>query len=324
MPRLFDRLLEVAAVELAVRLEGVGAIPWSAFVLNPRRLRGSDFLMRWSQGRWSEDVLIAAVRQTERFVAIPYGPSSTAPDHDVQAFEQYFERLERANPTAQKRPDVLILGADDFNQIEHELSTIGGGPPHYSDLPFVEETRLQFLLEKTLLAVECENSLWVCRQMPAFNANLRPMRRLGGKLGLPKSAVIPTVIVKDEDRLRLKAWQRLHRVPIHIWHVFYDLGYAAALDTIEALIGTGELLPRQQMFQGPGGQSQIKLTYNLPYYKAYPLCETVETARLKADCITDKNGHVLPFVRFEGGKLVLLPEAVQMLEGVSRAQAARP
>ena len=41
----------------------VGALretPWAEFWLNPRMLRGSDFLMRWSQGVWSEKRLIEA------------------------------------------------------------------------------------------------------------------------------------------------------------------------------------------------------------------------------------------------------------------------
>jgi len=31
------------------------------FIINPRRLRGSDFLMRWAQGRWSEEIVIRAL-----------------------------------------------------------------------------------------------------------------------------------------------------------------------------------------------------------------------------------------------------------------------
>ncbi len=57
------------------QLEGVLASPsplsWLEFWLNPRRLRGSDFLMRWSQGVWSEKRLIEAVNETKEYIAIP-------------------------------------------------------------------------------------------------------------------------------------------------------------------------------------------------------------------------------------------------------------
>ena len=38
------------------------------FLINPRRLRGSDFLMRWSQGEWSEERLIQAVIETKDYL----------------------------------------------------------------------------------------------------------------------------------------------------------------------------------------------------------------------------------------------------------------
>ena len=62
--RAFDRLLSVSAEDIEFELRGFACIPWADFVLNPRRLRGSDFLMRWSQGVWSEHRLIQAVNET--------------------------------------------------------------------------------------------------------------------------------------------------------------------------------------------------------------------------------------------------------------------
>jgi len=67
---LFDYLLLVPAEDVEIELRGQGAVPWADFLLNPRRLRGSDFLMRWSQGVWSEERLIEAVNDTGRF--LPY------------------------------------------------------------------------------------------------------------------------------------------------------------------------------------------------------------------------------------------------------------
>lgn len=104
----FEVNLSVAAEELEFELRGHASVPWSDFLLNPRRLRGSDFLMRWSQGRWSEDLLVEATNRTAHYFALPYGPSSTAPD-DVREFELYFERLDAAGIGDMKRPDLLIF-----------------------------------------------------------------------------------------------------------------------------------------------------------------------------------------------------------------------
>lgn len=81
--RLFDRVLSVPMEDVEIKLRESRTIPWPDFLLNPRRLRGSDFLMRWSQGRWSEDRVTQAVNETDIYFALPYGPSGVAPD-DIQ------------------------------------------------------------------------------------------------------------------------------------------------------------------------------------------------------------------------------------------------
>jgi len=50
---LFEKILSVCAEDIAIELRGHMPVGWLDFLLNPRRLRGSDFLMRWSQGVWS-------------------------------------------------------------------------------------------------------------------------------------------------------------------------------------------------------------------------------------------------------------------------------
>ena len=39
-------------------------------------------------------------------------------------------------------------------------------------------------LKNSIIAVEYENSLWVAEKMSDYNKKLKPMKRLGGKLGL--------------------------------------------------------------------------------------------------------------------------------------------
>lgn len=63
----FETALMVMRDELEFSLEHFGPVPWSNFLLNPRKLRGSDFLMRWSQGVWSEQQLVRAVDSAGEF-----------------------------------------------------------------------------------------------------------------------------------------------------------------------------------------------------------------------------------------------------------------
>ena len=195
---LFERYLSVAEENIEIELRSITDVSWSDFLLNPRRLRGSDFLMRWSQGLWSEERIVQAVNETGRYFALPYGPSGTAPDKDVREFELYFERLEKAGLGKLKRPDLLIYRISDEQGIQEVVKQLGG----ISELPFTSEDDLgmKSLLARAIIAVECENSLWRAKQMPDYGSQLKPQRRLVGQPGLKKSAVLPTIIVKEEDR----------------------------------------------------------------------------------------------------------------------------
>lgn len=290
-------------------------MPWADFLLNPRRLRGSDFLMRWSQGVWSEERLIQAVNQTDDYSAMAYGPSGTAPDNDPRAFELYFERLEQAGLGQVKRPDLLIFSKSDEVKIKRIVRGLGG----IQELPFIseEDSGMRELLSMALMAVECENSLWRAQRMPDYGSELRPQKRLGGKLGLKKTAVLPTVIIKEEDRALLRLWQKQAAVKIHIWHVFYDLAFGLSLDEAETLINTGLIEPTIQTFQAPGGATTKKIIYKFYYQYAYSLGVAQEEPQLIPTHIEDKNGHILPYVRFEGGSLTLSSEALSVLEAAT-------
>src|SRR3989338_10057133 len=122
----FEKILSVTSEDIELELRSYKEVCWSDFLLNPRRLRGSDFLMRWSQGVWSENRVIEAVNETDDFFAIPYGPSGTAPTDDVRAFELYFERLEKAGLGDIKRPDFLVFKKSDEKVLNEFLKSIGG------------------------------------------------------------------------------------------------------------------------------------------------------------------------------------------------------
>ncbi len=315
----FDDRLAAPREEIEFSFSGLPALPWANFLLNPRRLRGSDFLMRWSQGVWSERRIVEAVNATGEFMAVAYGPSSVAPENDPRAHELYFERLEDAGRGGIKRPDLLVVRAEHRKAAMGAVARLGG----VEELPFHDEEApdMRRLLSLASVAIECENSLWMARQMPNYGEALRPMRRLGGLPGLPLSAVLPNIFLKEEDRGRLLAWEGSAQVPIHIWQVFHDLAFGVSLREADRLIQSGHIDPRKQMFQAPGGATSDKVVYRIHHHYTYEVGEMDEPPGLKAERLVDPNGHILPWVRFDGGRLNLASEAVRQLRSLARAHA---
>jgi len=152
--------------------------------------------------------------------------------------------------------------------------------------------------------------------MPDYNSQFKPQKRLGGKLGLKKNAVLPTVIIKEEDRIPLSKWQEENKVPIHVWHVFYDRAYGLPFNEAERLIHEGLIEPTVQTFQAPGGATTKKVIYKYYYHYAYSLGISNEQPRLVPDFVQDKNGHILPYVKFEGGSLEITQQALDLLKGL--------
>ncbi|HUT99027.1 MAG TPA: AccI family restriction endonuclease [bacterium] len=312
---LYEKELSLSLENIEFEFRYQKLIPLDDFILNPRRLRGSDFLMRWSQGVWSEKRLIQAVNDTDRYFAIPYGPSGTAPGDDPKEHELYFERLEDAGLGAIKRPDVLLFRKANAAVVKGIIKEVGG----IEELPFTPEDKdpMRKLLSYALLAVECENSLWKVSLMPGYGEKLRPMKRLGGKFGLPKNTVLPTVILKEEDKGPLNDWQDKNCLQIHIWHAFYDRAYGITFNYVNDLINQGLIEGTTQIFQAPGGATTRKKIYKVYYHYAYPLAESLEEPSLIPAHIVDKNGHILPYVKFEGGVLKISSEALSILDRLS-------
>ncbi len=307
MQHPFEKLLSVSIEQLELELKGFQDIGWADFWLNPRRLRGSDFLMRWSQGVWAENRLTDAVNETAEYFALPYGPSGTAPTDDVRAYELYFERLEAAGLGSVKRPDLLIFREKDRAFVEQTTAKFGG----VAELPFVLESDLKELISKALLAIECENSLWVAGDMPAFGKPMTAQKRLGGKLGLSKTAVLPTVIIKEEDRQPLLRWQIEHQKPIHVWHVFFDRGYGLALDEAERLVAEGLILP--EMYYSDYAIEGQK-AYCIYYHYAYLFGMMTESPSFSANIHHEENGKLTPYTKLEGGNLEISSEALSVLK----------
>jgi len=336
----FQRFLQTCPVDLEILLPEMFPQVLHDFYLSPRYLRGSDFLMRWSQGRWSEDIVKRAINATNEFHVVPYGLSSVAPS-EPREMEVYFQRLDEAGAVG-KQPDLLVLPRDRYEAIRPHLEGIG-----LANLPFVPESDLDFLRSRATMAIEVENSLWVAREMPHYGKDIPLMklitkprrfrkpekirqwetwttnvqrfcgqseahRRLRGFL---ETAILPTVIIKDEDLVPLIDWETSHNVPIFIFHVFYDEAYYISLQDARELIEGGIIIPTEQTFYAPGGPTTAKYIYKIWYSLARHLGRMTEEPEMAAKFVQDKNGHILPYVHFSGGEMALSAAILNELRG---------
>jgi len=334
----FEQIMHITRVDLDLSLPNTFAQVLCEFHLNPRYLRGSDFLMRFSQGRWAEDIVTRTINATDDLRAVPYGPSSVAPA-EPREMELYFERLDKAG-TIGKRPDLLILSRDDYEAIRPRLNEIG-----ITNLPFIPEADLAFLRSRAVMAVEVENSLWVAREMPDYGKDIELIRLAARKRrfrkaeskakweawaesvrrfciqsethrrlkGFLETAKVPTVIVKDEDIGPLAEWEANFGIPIFIFHVFYDEAYFISFKEARTLIDAGVILPTEQTFYAPGGPTTRKHIYKIWYTLAHPLGKMTQAPEMSAKFVQDRNGHILPYVHFSGGQMSLSEEILTEL-----------
>jgi hypothetical protein len=334
----FRRFLQTTKIDLDFLLPDLFPQALDEFYLNPRYLRGSDFLMRFSQGRWAEDILARTINATQHFYAVPYGPSSVAPS-DPREMELYFERLDSAGAVG-KQPDLLILSREDYEDVRPRLDEIG-----LANLPFTSEADLDFLRSRAIVAVEVENSLWVASAMPGYGqgvelaeliARERRFRKpesiarweqwqesvrqfcaqseTRGRLrGFLETAKVPTVIIKNEDLEPLVSWEASFNIPVFVFHVFYDEAYYISLQEARELIDSGVILPTEQTFYAPGGPTTRKYIYKIWYTLAHPLGQLIQAPELSARFVQDKNGHILPYVHFSGGEMILSSEIIAEL-----------
>jgi len=299
--------LQTSAIDIEIFLPDLFAQEICDFYLSPRYLRGSDFLMRWSQGRWAEDIVVRAINATNEFHAVPYGPSSVAPS-DPKEMELYFERLDRAGAVG-KRPDLLILPRPRYEAIQGQLEAIGT-----ANIAFTPEESLAFLYSKALIAVEVENSLWVASQMPDYGKG-KPLASLGHPelIGFAKAKKAPTIIIKDEDLEPLQQWEACWGITIFIFHVFYDQAYYIPLQRARWLIEEGIIAPTKQTFYAPSGATTHKYIYKIWYTLAHPLGTMIKEPEMAAKFVQDPNGHILPYVHFFGGEIALSSEILSEL-----------
>lgn len=303
-PDLFNLYLQLPTDELAWEL---GRVDYLApdevgFLINPRRLRGSDFLMRWAQGRWSEEIVVRTLNQTSQFGVIPYGPSTVAPE-DPSELDLFFDKMDVIAQEG-KRPDLLLYDKVMFHWVRGELERRLGSVEKMAETP---SEQLHDMITKARVALEVENSLWVTEKMPGFGKLFSRYTRGKNKGRLKPAGIIPTIIVKQEDIPRLQQWEADYGIPIYVVHIFYDRGYFIKFHDILTLLDSGELGMETQRFTNPDGTaSSPKQIVKVPYI----LCKefgTVSGPTLVPRTFVDRNGKVMTYVTFSGGEIHLSP-----------------
>jgi len=81
----------------------------------------------------------------------------------------------------------------------------------------------------------------------------------------------------------------------------------------DGLISEGLTELTRQTVQAPGGPTTVKVIYKHCYRHCYLLGISESDPELSPACIEDKNGHILPYVRFRGGWLRMTEEALSLL-----------
>lgn len=297
--------------------------------LTPPNFRGSDFVMRYEQGRWSEDRILASINASDRYRALPYGRSGVGPK-DKAKIPEYWAKYIKAESIG-KRPDLLVLRREDYERLHSQLP---------EDPTLATDEELKPFLEVAVCGIEAENSLWVAEKMTDY-----------GKTTLTKlSFIAPTVIVKREDEAPLMAWQNHFGIPICVVQVFYDRAYIVPLQQIvdgikqiqAAAAGEGiktlglvsvdvkarkkaadDMQKRLGIFiteqafpDARRATPTVKTIYRTHYTKTvnFGIVLKGNEPAFKADSIVEDNGKVMPYVTFSGGVLDLLPEAEHFMD----------
>ncbi|MEW6359584.1 MAG: AccI family restriction endonuclease [Planctomycetota bacterium] len=304
-PDLFNLALQLPADELFWEISDcISFAPAQIdFLINPRRLRGSDFLMRWSQGRWSEDIVIATLNATKEFGVLPYGPSAVAPD-DPKELEQFFETMDRVAKKG-KRPDLLLYDKETFEWASKEvIHRIGD----LDKLPMTPSEGFVDIIGRTKAALDVENSLWVTEKMPGFGKSFSRFIRGKKKGRLKASGIVPTIIIKQEDIPGLPQWEQTSNVPIYVVHIFYDRGYFIQFREILKAVEQGDVGLEEQKYTNPDGTaSSPKQIIKVPYILCKEFGKVCEP-QLMPKTFIDKNGKVMTYVVFSGGSIHLSDE----------------
>lgn len=278
---------------------------------NPPQFRGSDFAMRWEQGKWSEDRIIEAINDTDELRAIPYGLSQIGPT-DKDKIEEYWRKHQNVEQHG-KRPDILVFKKEVYEDIEGDLP---------EDPTTTPDDEIEDIVSSSILGIEAENSLWKAKEMPDYGVEL-PLQT--------KSVTAPRIWVKDEDWDPLQKWKDYFSKPIFVVQVFYDEAFMVSLDWLKEKVDRikeiglkgretsklqkelGVLVKHQSYSDSRSGASQTKPVFTVLPSVSIKFGESIEEPEAIPNVMFEDNGKIIPYVRFKGGSLKLTEKAKEAL-----------
>ena len=255
------------------------------------RFRGDNFRGKWSLGSWAEQKIISAINNSDSFSAMPYGKSGVSSAKNLQERQEYWN-LHKERESFGKRPDVLVFERSVYENLSSKYSSI------LDNLSDNVESDIQEIVERSLLAIESEASIWQGEKMKHFGRNWSEKTGNLKPLSEVKSWTAPTVIVKDEDLQPLVDWQNYYQKPIYIVHLFYDMALMLNFSKLREYISDGTI--KGEIFDyGKASKTIYKTFYGL----ADEFGKFTELAKIIPFVSQTNGGKFEADLYFEGGEI---------------------
>jgi hypothetical protein len=246
---------------------------WKALitVLPPR---GGDFLARYDQGYWAEQIVTACLDQSTAYRAIPYGTSRNKPFISMDVFREYMEAeflLQAWSSSGRwKRPDLLTLPRE-------LLRSEKGNDLWTPDLKHFDNVACSPYVRQSKAAIEVETSLWRVEKAIASGVSL-------------------SFTVKQEDLQALRNWIESTNVTLFIIQVFFDMAYVLPFETLEDVIRLPDSDPRHVAPEKD--RFTKKDTYKVPLTEGV-LIGRIREPEVEGRIFTADNGKVTIYGRLK-------------------------
>jgi hypothetical protein len=155
-------------------------------------------------------------------------------------------------------------------------------------------------------------------------------------LPLKKLKIIaPRIWVKEEDTEGLAGWSRHFHRPIMVIQVFFDraymVSYKKVISRARRIKITRSKAKRNALQKRLGiifedwgypdsrtGIKTSKLVYTCHHTVGVNFGDFRESPRTRPRVLTEKNGKMMPYVRFVGGRMRLTTEALSLFRAIRR------
>jgi hypothetical protein len=272
------------------------------------RPRGTDFLINWSIGFWSEECVLEAMNNLGHFIVFRYGVSRVGP-FTFEEFKKYYERLQKSYLHG-KRPDLIVFDKELYQRLSQDEKQI------LEKLVGLSNSEADPVIEKALFGVEVEVSKWHAEKMLQYHRQCQQQ-------GKRKSSIMgPTFTIKQEDLDPLTRWIRDFRKEIVVVQVFYDKAYIIPFSQALSIIweyyewkcGRGS---RPEGIRAERDRKTGKYTYYISCQKYGRIFGFFNpTPSSEAKVLVDEKGMLWPMIEFVNGKLDVTQDARDLLNDI--------